>query len=401
YHTPALTLACSSPSPSLRMPTVPATDRRADFYTAPGITYLNCATQGPMPRVAIAAVERALDLKRTPHLLTDADYFLYPDRYRQAVGRLVGARPEEIAVTDSTTAGLMLLVNGLDWREGDEVVIPEGTFPANRFPWHSLARKGVRVVSVPERPADGDGGEVGRFAAALSPRTRVVSVGWVSFSTGLRYDLAALSALCGERGILFAVDGTQGIGGLELSLAATPCDLLACSGYKWLLGPYGLGFAWLRPELAERLVPANTNWMAVRGAEDFNRLADRPLEWAPGARRFDRNETASFFDTAGATAAVEYLLEVTPRAVESHVRTLLDRLLAGLPAGYRPVSALGEGQRSNILSIAAAAPEATHQAFDRLTAAGIRASRREGAIRFSPHLYNTEDEIDRVLELLA
>jgi cysteine desulfurase/selenocysteine lyase len=373
-------------------------DRRANFHDFAGVTYLNCATQGPMPKVATAAVEAALDLKRAPHRIRDEDYFLYPDRYRAAVAPLLGARPEDIAVTDSATAGFMLLVNGLDWAAGDEVVIPAGTFPANRFPWHSLAPRGVRVVTVPELP---DGREVERFAAALSPHTRVVSVGWVSYSNGLRYDLAGLGELCRERGILFAVDATQGAGGLDFDLGRTPCDLLACSGYKWMLGPYGLSFACLTPELAARLVPANINWMAVRGAEDFNRLADCDLELVPGARRFDRNEAASFLDTAGATAAALYLAEVTPRAVESHVRALLDRLLAGLPPGFRTVSALAPEKRSNLLSIAAPTPEATRETFDRLLAAGIRPSLREGAIRFSPHVYNTEGEIDRVLELLG
>jgi cysteine desulfurase / selenocysteine lyase len=373
-------------------------DRRADFHDFAGVTYLNCATQGPMPRVATAAVEAALDLKRNPYRIAESDYFLYPDRYRQAVARLVGGRPEEIAVTDSTTAGIMLLVNGLDWAAGDEVVIPEGTFPANRFPWHSLGRRGVTVVTVPERP---DGREVERYRAALSPRTRVVSVGWVSYSTGLRYDLAGLGELCRERGVLFAVDGTQGVGGLDFDLGRTPCDLLACSGYKWMLGPYGLSFAWISPALSERLVPANINWMAVRGAEDFNRLADCDLELVPGARRFDRNEAASFFDTAGATASAEYLAELTPKAIEAHARELLDRLVAGLPSGFRTVSDLTPGRRSNLLSIAAPTPEATRAAFDRLLEAHIRPSLREGAIRFSPHVYNTVADVDRVLERLS
>jgi selenocysteine lyase/cysteine desulfurase len=372
-------------------------DRRHDFHDFEGVTYLNCATQGPMPRVATAAVLAALELKRAPHRITDQDYFLYPDRYRSAVAALLHARPDEIAVTDSTTAGLMLLVNGLDWAAGDEVVIPEGTFPANRFPWHSLARRGVRVVTVPERP---DGREVERFAAAVTPRTRVVSVSWVSFSSGLRYDLAGLGEICRARGILFAVDGTQGVGGLDFDLSRTPCDLLACSGYKWMLGPYGLGFAWIAPELSERLVPANVNWMAVRGAEDFNRFADNDLEWVPGARRFDRNEAASFLDTAGATAAALYLAEVTPAAVEAHVRALLDRLLAGLPPGFHTMSDLQPEKRSNLLSIAAATPEATRQVFDRLTESGVRPSLRQGAIRLSPHVYNAAEEIDLVLELL-
>src|SRR5262249_36743801 len=153
---------------------------------------------------------------------------------------------------------------------------------------------------------------------------------------------------------------------------------------------------WIAPELSARLVPANVNWMAVRGAEDFNRLADCDLELVPGARRFDRNEAASFLDTAGATASALYLAAVTPRAVEAHVRALHDRLPAGLPRRFRPVSALAPEKRSNLLSIAAESPEVTRDAFDRLVTAGIRTGLREGAIRISPHLYNTAEDIDRV-----
>ena len=163
-------------------------------------------------------------LKRTPYQIRDDDYFLYPDRYRQAVARLIGGRPEEIAVTDSATAGIMMLVNGLDWAAGDEVVIPAGTFPSNRFPWLWLARRGVKVVTVPEildGSAGGDGADLERYAAALSPRTRLLSLHWVSFSNGLRYDLAGLGELCRRRGILFAVDATQGWAA-SISTSAVP-----------------------------------------------------------------------------------------------------------------------------------------------------------------------------------
>src|SRR6202035_1714752 len=228
----------------------------------------------------------------------------------------------------------------------------------------------------------------------------VVSIGWVGYSRGLRYDLAGLGELCRQRGILFVVDVTQGAGGLELDLRRTLCDLLACSAYKWMLGPYGVGFAYVAPELAARLTPANVNWMAIAGAEDFNRVADRDLELVPEARRFDRNEAASFFDLSGATAAAGYLAEVTPGAIERHVRALLDRLIAGLPAGWRVVSPLDDAEQANILSIAGETQEATANLFARLTAAGIRPALRENAVRFSPNIYNTEEEIDRVLERL-
>jgi selenocysteine lyase/cysteine desulfurase len=374
-----------------------AADHRSDFAFDPGVIYLNCAYHGPMPRVALAAVEGALALKRSPDRLAEEYHFTFPNAYRQAVAKLLGVAPELVAVTDSATQGLMLLVGGLDWRPGDEVLLPEHTFPANLFPWLSLERRGVVVRRVNEGLGDG----VRSFAEGISANTRVVSVDWVSYSTGRRRDLAALGELCRERGVLLAVDATQGIGGLAFDLAATPVDLLACAGYKWLLGPYGVGFAVLAPALVEQLAPINISWQAVVGAEDFNRLADCELELVAEARRFDRNEAASFFNLAGATASLRYLSEVGPAAVEEHVGRLQDRLLMRLPPDYSVVSSLAPGERSNILSIAAGDPAATAAAHRRLAAAGVRLSLRQDALRIAPHLYNSEEEIDAVVELLG
>lgn len=350
-----------------------------------------------MPRRAISAVERSLELKKTPHLITDELLFSLPDDYRRVVGRLIGAAPERIAVINSATSGIMLVVGGLDWRPGDEVVIPAHTFPANQFPWRSLEERGVRVVTVADRPSQAG---IDAYAAAITDRTRVVSVTWVSYSNGLRRNLAALGELCRERGALFVVDGTQGVGGLELEIEKTPCDLLTCAGYKWMLGPYGVGFACLQPELIHRLKTRNINWLAIRGAENFNQLSQCDLDLVPTARRFDSNETASFFNLSGAVAAAEYLLEVTPAAIERHVTKLVDRLVGGLPTGFLPVSSLDDPNRSNIVCIASGTADATRAAFDRLRAAGVWVSLRENAIRISPNIYNTSAEIDRVLEVI-
>ncbi len=373
-------------------------DHAPDFADFGGVTYLNCAFQGPMPLVAAAAAEEALELKKTPQLIRDEDYFAYPEAYRQAVADLIGCRSRDVAVADSATHGIMLLVQGLDWSPGDEVVLPRGEFPANRFPWLSLERRGVVVREVPVGPGR-DGLE--RLEAAITPRTRVVAASWVAYSTGLRLDIGALRELCRERGALFVIDGTQGVGGLRFRLSETPCDLLACAGYKWLLGPYGLGFAYVAPQLGERLEPANVNWFAIEGARDFNRLSECELNLVPGASRFDINETANFTNIAAGVAALRYLERVGVDTVEHHVASLLRRLVAGLPPGFRDAGCDGGEPRSNILCISGPDPEATERASEALAAERVFVSRREGTIRISPHLFNSEDQIDRVLDILA
>ncbi|MDH3743755.1 MAG: aminotransferase class V-fold PLP-dependent enzyme [Acidobacteriota bacterium] len=374
-------------------------DLKKDFVDFADSVYLNCATQGPLPRVAVAAGRQALDLEARPEQITDEMYFSVPDGYRAAVAALVQADSRDVAVTDSTTHGMMLLVNGLDWRSGDEVLLPVGEFPANRFPWLSLEKRGVVV-----REIDLAGGELGAvetLAAAITERTRVVSLAWVSYRTGERLDVDAIGELCRDRRVLYAIDASQGVGGLEFDLRRTPCDLLACSGYKWMLGPYGLGFAWISPEIGERLALGNINWFAVRGARDFSRLSECRFEFEPGARRFDINETASFAKLGAGTASARYLAGIGVDRAEAHTKALLDRVLAGLPPRFRALLQPDSSPRSNLLFLTADSEEMVGAAYRRLGERGVSVGWREGAIRVSPFVYNDQEDIDRLLEGLA
>jgi len=364
-----------------------------DFYDFGGATYLNCAFHGAMPRVAVAAVEQALELKKTPHLIRDEYHFSFPDAYREAVAELIGAEARDVAVANSATQGTMILVGGLDWRRGDEVILPSGEFPSNLFPWRSLAERGVVVKEI---DLSEGARALERIDAAITARTRVVSVSWVHYSSGVRLDLGPIGDLCRERGVLFSVDASQGIGGLPFDVREIQVDLVACAGYKWMLGPYGVGFAWVEPSLSERLAVTNVNWFSLEGARDFSRLSECELVYPPGARRFDLNEPGNFFNMAGAAASAHYLLEIGPAAVEAHAQTLLARVVENLPEAMHSLADPDPTYRSNILCIGGS-DEAT---FNRLLTARIHLSRREGALRISPHLYNTDADIDRLLEVL-
>jgi selenocysteine lyase/cysteine desulfurase len=364
-----------------------------DFHDFGGATYLNCAFHGAMPRVASEAVERALELKKTPHLIRDEDHFTYPDAYREAMAEMIGAAKDDVAVTNSATQGTMILVGGLDWREGDEVIVPSGEFPSNLFPWRSLADRGVVVKEV-----DLSEGALAleRIEAAMTPRTRVVSVSWVHYSSGVRLDLVPIGTLCHDNDVLFAIDGSQGIGAIPFDIRTTPVDLIACAGYKWLLAPYGVGFAWVAPGLSEHLAVTNVNWFTLEGSRNFANLSECELTYQPGARRFDVNEPGNFFNMAGAAASAHYLLQVGPENAHVHSQSLLARVVENLPSSMRSLADPDPRYRSNILCLAGS-DDAT---FDRLRAADIYLSRREGSLRVSPHLYNTEADINRLLDAL-
>jgi selenocysteine lyase/cysteine desulfurase len=340
-------------------------------------------------------VEEALELKRRPYRLRERQIVDVPDQVRHVAARLIGAAPEEIAVGTGATHGLNLAAAGLPLRPGDEVLLAPGEFPSNRVPWlYHGERRGYTVRTLEIRGAHP---EVGDFETAATARTRAVAVAFVSYATGYRMDLAALSRLCAERGWYLVVDACQAAGSVAFSVRDFEPHILATGGYKWLLSPYGSGFTYVRRDLLEDLAVPVVYWMGLRNADDFNALARQTLAFADSARRFDVPETASFFNLFGLQRSLEYLLEIGVSTVEEHHRALLDRLAAGLPDSYRVASDLRPERRSGVLFLEGADAAATAAVHRRLMEAKVHVSLREGRIRVSPNVYNDEADIDRLL----
>jgi cysteine desulfurase/selenocysteine lyase len=372
-------------------------DYRQDFPDFSPTVYLDCAYQGPFPRVTVERLRRAIELKSNPVRLEASEYFRLPERVRARIARLVGADPAEIALTSSATQGIGIVAAGLALGANDEVVVASSNFPSNLFTWLHLRRKGVTVKVV--RRA-GDEVTLEQVAAALSARTRVLALDWVSYSSGDRIDLAEFGKLIHERGGIFVVDGSQGVGAIELDLHALPVDVLACAAYKWLLGPYGTGFAYVRRALVGELDLPVINWYSVEGAEDFDSLPDEQFTLIHDARVFDSGETGNFINLHGLDASLEFVEQVTIRAVNEHCRRLLNHLANGVRArGYTLSAAASPGHESTILGFQAAAPEATAALHRKLRANHLAVSLRQGMIRVSPYLYNDEADIDRLLEI--
>ncbi len=383
------------------------TDWRSEFFEFDDATYLATAAQGPLPRVAIKALESSLELKRRPYRIEESMYFDLPERVRGLLAQLTGAAPEEIGLTTGASTGLAGIASALPWEPGDEVLIARGEFPAQVCTWAPLvSTRGVvlRIVS-PRGPYP----RALDFVEQLTPRTRLVSASLVRFGDGSLLDAQNLAAsLAGSRCRLL-LDVTQACGALPLDLRALGADFAVCAAYKWLLGPYGTGFVWARREHVEAMPPAPFFWMAASADEHFHDLDFDPdstgaFAWRPpsSARRWDVAETASFFHLSAFAASLEFVLHAGPANVLQHNRELLDAIVQRLPADRCVLaSPRDSAERGPYLCIAARSHQATRQLFEHLREQKIYVSLRNHALRIAPYLYNTEEDIERLLRAIT
>jgi selenocysteine lyase/cysteine desulfurase len=366
----------------------------AAFGPFDGRSWLNTAHQGPLPRPAVEMAVQAAALKAAPHRIGDDDFSEVPERLRALLAQLAGSPPDQIVLGNSTSYGLHLVANGLDWQDGDEVLVIEGDYPATILPWQRL---GVRVR--PLRPA-GELLSAAELAAAIGPRTRLLAVTWVDSFTGRTLDLHELGAVCREAGVLFVVNASQALGARPLDVSATPVDAVVSCGYKWLCGPYATGFAWLHPHLLDRLRPQQAYWLAMQAGRGLDQMRETTVRDDLGVRAFDVFCPAGFATTLPWIASLELLLGTGIGAVADWDQRLVDRLVAGIdPERYRLISPASGPARSTLV-VLSSVDGGSEKRQRRLAEAGIDIAYREGNLRVSVHLFNGPAEIDRTLAAL-
>jgi cysteine desulfurase/selenocysteine lyase len=369
--------------------------RRIEFPWTRDTIYLNNASIGPLPERTRLVLEEFNRRRAAPFRLPDRDLMGTMAESRRLAAELIGAVPEEIALTINTGFGLSLAARALPLEPGDIVLASDREFPANVYPWMLLKDIGVTLELAPTTP-EGWPDEGYLLERIADPRVRVLSVSLVQFSNGYTVDLAQLSAAARASGTYLVVDAIQGVGQIPIDLRQTPVDVLACGAQKWLLSPWGSGFVYVRRELIGELRPPVTGWMAFEGTDDFTRLTQYNDTLRGDARRFELI-TLPYQDFAGMNASLRLLLDLGIPHIQEHVRALHAPVLAwAAGTGARIVSP--EGKRGS--GIVCIAPSNVGEAFRSLKAAHVVASLREGAIRLSPHAYNTPDEMERVVEIL-
>jgi selenocysteine lyase/cysteine desulfurase len=373
---------------------------REEFAAFDDVTYLNVATQGPLPLAAVRAAQAAIEWKKSPHTLPVETYFGLPNRIRALIARMICAEPEEIAITTGASGGLLSVASAIDWQPEDEVLLARGEFPAHGATWMPLAATGRLQVKVVE-----PGGQfltAEDFFPHITRHTRLVSTSLVRFDDATRIDAPKLAAACHASGAWLLLDVSQCAGALPMNARELGADILVCAGYKWLLSPYGTGFLWMRRERIEQLRHAPLYWMGVEGAENFHSLGLNAMKPAPGARRWDSPETASFFNLAALEASLEFVLRAGVDNIWKHNGALVEQMFAALPRDRCvPASPADPAARGPFACFAARSAEKTQALYEKLSAQKVIIGLREGKLRVAPHLYNSARDMDRLISVIS
>jgi cysteine desulfurase/selenocysteine lyase len=362
--------------------------------------FFNHAGVSPMPRAAAEEMRKFAAESESGAYLGSA-WYMDVERLRLLVAGMLNAHRDEIAFVKNTSEGLSIVARGVEWQWGDRIVTTNVEYPANIYPWIEVARShGAKLVMVAEESDAAGRRQVPVekiLHEAAEPRTRMVSLSQVEFASGQRHDIAAIGAFCRSHGKLLNVDAIQTIGVLPVDVKAMNIDYLSADGHKWMLGPEGAGIFYCRRELLERTRPLMIGWMNVVNNRAYGDY-DYTLQSTAG--RFECG-TYNIPGLLALKAALELLNSVGVDAVSGRIKSLTDRLIERLIAkGYQIISPREAERWSGIVSFVS--PTHDHTEIVRRLRKEHRTelALREGRLRASPHFYNTEEQIDRLVEHL-
>jgi len=308
--------------------------------------------------------------------------------------QLIGSLPDEVAFIHSTSDGVNLIANGIDWKAGDNVVLTNVDYPANIYPWMNQQHRGVEVKWVKQR--DDGRIHVEDLASAIDGRTRVLAISFVQFVNGYRSDLGAIGRVCAEKGVLFFVDAIQGLGAIDLDVHEMKVSALAAHSRKWLLCPGGLGVLYLDRKILKDIRVTNPGAMSVTEPSNF---LDYKLTYRDSARRFEPSDLNPIALSA-TRAMLAMFTGLGMSYIENRVLSLTDMLSEGLAEkNYAVHSPRGKTEKSGIVAFSSTSGD-TDAISAKLTEAHVVHTNRYGMIRLSPHFYNSEDEVETVLNLL-
>jgi len=365
------------------------------------IAWLNCAYMSPLMKSAVAAGEAGIRRKAQPWSLTPLDFFSESETARVLFGRIVNAPAENVAIVPSASYGIAVAAANLSVSAGQEIVVLEDQFPSNVYVWRRKAQEtGGIMRTVTRAEANGPNGAIdwtSALLAVIGEHTAIVALPHCLWTDGSIIDLVRIGDAARKAGAALVLDLTQSAGALPFDVAAVQPDFVVAASYKWLLGPYTLGFLYVAPH-RQNSRPLEENWITRAGAQDFAGLVDYVDDYEPGARRYDMGERSCFHLMPVAIAAIAQILEWGVDRISATLavrnRDIVQRAtrlgFSAPPEEYRAGHFLGLRHEDGI-------PAAL---LDDLKARNVYVSVRGDSIRVTPHLFNDDEDVDRLFEAL-
>lgn len=374
----------------------PLPSQRHLFDIPDDVAFLNCAYISPLPKASLAAGEVGLRRKSRPWTISPVDFFITSDKVRSLFAGLINANADDIAFASAVSYGMAQAAYNITLTKLQTIVTLAEQFPSNVYPWMDLAeRSGVRLVKVP-RPTRDDW--TSALLARIDASTGLVAVPHCHWTDGGLVDLVAVGKACRRVGAALCIDATQSVGALPLDVKRIDPDFVAVASYKWLLGPYSLGFLYVAPRRQSGR-PIEHNWIARRDAEDFADLVNYKDEFQAGARRFDVGERSNFALMPVVEASLKLISDWTVPRIQAtlslRTNAIAERARAELGIGSVP-SHRRAGHYLG-LRFAGGIPS---ELPARLAANKVYVSVRGEAMRVTPHLWNTDEDVEKLFAVL-
>jgi cysteine desulfurase / selenocysteine lyase len=368
---------------------------RQQFPITKDWNYLNHATHGPFPVGTATAIADLAHAWTNPAELDHGGNDQTANAVREMIAEMVNGKPENIAFTGNLAESMSLAAAGIEWKDGDNCVIPVQEFPSVVYPFLNLEHRGVSVRFA-EKGTDGFT-SLDKIREASDERTRAIVVSHVEFMSGFRNDLSALAQLAHDLDALLIVDVTQSLGPCQIDVESSGVDVIAAHSYKWLMASYGVGVTHLSDRALERVRPTYAGRLSVDlGFEDLGYA----LKWRDGAARYQTGGM-NWITLSGLRASLDLITSMSPADIEAHTVELTDRLLDGIEqCGLEIRSSRAPAHRSAIIAFTTGTEEQDAELVKRLESQKISVVQRGLGIRVSPYFYNTADEIDQLLEAL-
>ncbi len=371
----------------------PLAPQRHLFDIPENVSYLNCAYFSPKPHVVLEAGKRALATQSHPWEIQAHHFFEPPETLRREFATLVGGDPDGVAFVPSVSYGVGIAARNLDVGPGRSVVVAAEQFPSDLYPWRAkVAQQRGAIVTVEHH---GWGDWTDPMLDAIDETTTVVVAPACHWTDGREFDLTAIGAAARGVGAALIVDVSQSLGAIPLDVGAVKPDFLVSVGYKWQFGPYGYSYMWIAPQHRAGS-PIEDTWIGRKGSDDFSRLVEYTDEYQPGARRFDVGEYSNFGLVPMATAALQFINELTPSRIAATLEPLTSAIEGGArDLGLDPVPAFVRQPHLIGVRFPDGLPGGMH---DRLASERIYVSVRGDAVRVAPNIYNTMEDVKRLLE---